>query len=134
MISGNPPIFKKLGNSPFAKKLETGCSLFCVWNPAASSSGTAGPTLLGQEALQMMWDVTLKDLGKNDPTYITLKPFRTFSWLLPADLVIKLKAMTDKAVVGQTAAGRGMPLLDQKKKAAKKVKDDSAAMVAKLFE
>jgi hypothetical protein len=134
LISGNPPNFKKLGNSPFAKKLETGCSLYCVWNPGASSSGPGGPSLFGQEALQKMWDQMLKDLGTGEPTYTLLRPFRTFSWLLKADLVDKLKAMTDKAVVGQTATSSGGPLDAKKKKAAKKVKDDSAAMVAKLFE
>jgi hypothetical protein len=66
-------------------------------------------------------------------TYAELQPFRQFAWLLTADQATALKQLVETAAAGKADSSASSAVAQPKKKL-KKAKDDTSAMVSKLFE
>lgn len=135
LMNGNSPNWKKLGTGSLASKLKEAFGNLCIeLHDGGSGSGANAKPSYAATALTEKWGKLQIDLKKSTKvTFATLRPFRQFGWLLSAAQTAALNVLTDEVLKDKSRPSEDVDAAVAPKKKAKRSRDDSTSMVAKLF-
>lgn len=136
LLSGNAPQWCRIGSVGIASKLQHAFGTLCQHVDEISDSGQAH-VIYGERALTAKWDdLQVQIAGSKDlkVTYTMLREFRQFAWLLTKLQADGLRELTATAVDEAPGKRKAAAPADKSRSTKREKKDDSVAMVSKLFE